>query len=197
MRSRLLAAALFMGLGMSPAYGDGHSENRDERMEEAIIGSSAEGQESAGPGFHMENLYRACLRGRCLQASREVVQGLQMDYSSQEQLNAQFGYVALAVFQSARNSDRRRTQAQVAAVLSGLSRLSTQDTQSNIFREVAQALIRGKTDVFDQENPFHASPTGDHASDRRRANQARRDALLEAIRQRQAERENPGRSGNS
>ena len=140
------------------------------------------------PSFQMGSLIEACSRGNCVRAAAGVVRELRRDTHSGEALDAQFGYVALAVYHAARSSEDRRNIAQVAVVLRGLSRLSTQDQQKSIFRDVSRALLRGDREIFEHENPFAASPSVQRPADRRKITQARRAALVSALNARRAER---------
>lgn len=161
MRSRTLAAILAVFVSVSGAHAQ-----------------SAE--------FSMEQLYLECLEGKCVQAAGGILRELRRESDNSDFLSAQYGYVALAAFQAARASDARQNHVQAAAVLRGLARLTTQEAQGAIFGEVGQAILRGNVEIFDQENPFVASPSTQPPNDARIQAAARRDALVKRLRERRS-----------
>jgi len=153
----------------------------------AALALSASSAQAQGAGFAMEQLYYQCLEGKCLRAAGGIVRDLRRESDNQEFLNSQYGLVALAAFQAARKSDGRQNLVQVAAVLRGLARLSTQATQRATFAEVSREILRGNVEIFDQENPFVASPSSAPQNDARLRAAARREALVNRLRERRAD----------
>lgn len=110
-------------------------------------------------GYDLPALMAVCAEGKCENATQSVVNRLEAQALSEEEMNEQLSYVALALFEVAKADDDPETRARVAAAMEELAEHSTDPVQQAAMQDVSQAIADGDADIWDVDDPFSASPT--------------------------------------
>jgi len=104
-------------------------------------------------------LVSICKSGKCQSALKSTIRQLEKQDLTEDDWNAQIGYVALALFESARTSEVPKTRLRVSDALVDLAGFSTEEGQKEAFMFVARAIAEGDGSLWELEDPFAASPS--------------------------------------
>ncbi len=104
-------------------------------------------------------LVAVCKMGQCQNALQSTMRRLQREGLEPDAWNTEIGYIALALFESARDSGDTQTRSRVANALVDLAGYSTEADQQGALLSVAEAIADGDAALWDVDDPFSASPS--------------------------------------
>ena len=107
----------------------------------------------------LTRLIARCGQGACENALNGTLRRMDLDPATNGQVQDDLASIALALFTVARDTENPRTRARVARAILNLSEATPDTVQAQVFRNAADAILNGETDLYTTENPFSASPS--------------------------------------